>query len=466
MAGTFDILGARLIDGTGAKPRDMMNLRIDKGAITAIWQGQDRPPTAQAPADRALDAAGKTIMPGLIDAHCHMSYGEAASPEEADIHGGPEWSAVRAVYDCQKVLRAGVTSIIDPGSTYFVAVTARDAIANGMFPGPCIYAAGRHISADDGFIDYFPSWLGIPDSAEGVLCPTKEEIVREVRRQVKNRVDMIKIGGDSHAQESFPEAGPCFSDEEMKAIVTAANQLGRKTAIHARYAETVVAAARAKVDWIYHVSYTRTQDLGFIRDSGAALCPTLTAPGNMVSWEREMGLEQRVIDHRRAELDASGEIHGRAHRMGIPILAGSETGFAMTPYGEWHARELELMVDIVGLSPMEAILTMTRNVAAAIGWDDVGTLEVGRRADLIVIDGDPLADIRILGDARKIGAVFKESIEIDRTTEIPPRRRLAHERSYRNYGTPLTRNSVDVAGTYNGCPRSPRHPPRRVGRRP
>lgn len=438
-SGVCDFVGFTLIDCTGAKPRPDMSMRVADGRIAALWQGPERPPSVAGPAAQVVPVEGKTVMAGLIDAHCHVSYGEAGSPEEADLYGGAEWAAVRAVYNCQKVLRAGVTSIIDPGSTWYVAVTARDAIDNGMFPGPRMYAAGRHISADDGFIDYFPSWLGVPDSAEGVLCPTKEEMVREVRRQVKNRVDLIKISGDSHAQEKYPDAGPCFNDEELGAIVQTANQLGRKTCIHARYAETVVAAARKKVNWIYHASYMRTQDLGFIRDSGAAVCPTLTACGNMVAWGHEMGMEERVIDGRKRELEALGEIHHKAHLAGIPVMAGSETGFAMTPYGEWHARELELLVDVVGLSPMDAILAMTRNNAQAIGWKDVGTIEVGQRADFLIIDGDPLADIRIVADPARLTAVYKDGVAVDRSTPLPPRRRMAHERSYRNYGTPLMR---------------------------
>jgi imidazolonepropionase-like amidohydrolase len=312
-----------------------------------------------------------------------------------------------------------------------VAVTARDAIASGMFPGPRIFAAGRHIAADGGFADYFPSWLGMPVSAEGVLCPTREDMVREVRQQVKNRVDLVKISGDSQAQERFDHAGPCFSDEEMKAIVDTAHGLGRKTTIHARYANTVVAAVRAGVDWLIHASYMRDGDIGLVRDARTPICPTLTFTANIVEWGRQAGVDPNYIEVKKRELDALAHIHRRAHEAGIVMLAGSEAGFSVTPYGEWHTRELELMVELIGMSPMAAIKAATGNNAAAFGWaGEVGTLEKGARADVLVVNGDPLADIGILADPRKIATILHGGDEVDRKKPLPERRRMAHERGF------------------------------------
>jgi imidazolonepropionase-like amidohydrolase len=345
---------------------------------------------------------------------------------------------VRAVWNCAKVLHAGVTGFCDPGSTWLVAVTARDAIASGMFPGPRIFAAGRHICADGGFADYFPSWLGMPVSAEGVLCPTRDDMVREVRRQVKNRVDLIKISGDSQAQEKLDDAGPCFADDELDAIVSTAHRLGRKTTIHARYAETVVAAVRAKVDWLIHASYMRRQDLGFVRDHGTPICPTLTFTANIVEWGKDAGVDPKYVETKRRELDALADIHSRARETGITLLAGSESGFSVTPYGEWHTRELELMVELLGLSPMAALVAATRDNAAALGWTDAGTLEPGKRADLIVLDGDPLADIRVLGQPDRMVAILKDGSEVERGA-VPQRQRMAHERGYNVSATVLHR---------------------------
>jgi len=443
MDSRVDVVGGTLIDGTGAKPQPNSSLRIENGRIVEIWKETERPKSAHKPAAKVFDAKGRTIMPGLIDAHCHISYGEGRSAEEVDVYGGAEWAAVRAVWNAGKVLRAGVTGICDPGSTWLVAVTVRDAITSGMFPGPRVFAAGRHIVADGGFADYFPSWLGMPVSAEGVLCSTHEEMLREVRRQAKNRVDLVKISGDSQAQEKAADAGPCFTDEELGAIVGLAHQLGKKTTIHARYAETVLAAVRAKVDWIIHASYMRRQDVGFIRDSGIPLCPTLTFTANIVEWGKDVGVDPNYIEAKKRELDALSNIYRIAHEAGIALLAGSESGFSVTPYGEWHGRELELMVDLAGLSPMEAIAAATRDNARALGWEgQVGTLQPGARADLLVVAGDPAADIRILGDKRNILAVFKGGEEIDCHGPAAERVRMGHERGFNVSAKTLHRSAT------------------------
>ena len=132
MKGSFDIVGGNLIDGKADRPRRNCSLRVKDGRVVALWEGARAPSEASDRADRVIDVAGKTVMPGLIDAHCHISYGEGRSAEEVDVYGGAEWATVRAVWNCRKVLRAGVTSFCDPGSTWLVAVTARDAIASGM----------------------------------------------------------------------------------------------------------------------------------------------------------------------------------------------------------------------------------------------------------------------------------------------------------------------------------------------
>jgi len=424
-----DFVGATLIDGSGGKPLPNARLRVHGGRVVAVGSAADPVPADAPAADATVDLAGRWIVPGLIDAHCHISYGEGRTAEEVDVYGGAEWAAVRAVWNAAKVLRSGVTTFCDSGSTWNVAVTCRDAIANGMFPGPRIFAAGRHIVADGGFADYFPSWLGMPASAEGVLCSTRDAMLAEVRRQVKNRVDLVKISGDSQAQERIADAGGCFTDEEMKAIVDMAHRLGRKTTIHARYAETVVQAARAGVDWLIHASYMRPGDIGEVRDLQVPICPTMTFTANIAEHGHEVGVDPNYIETKKRELDALADIHRRAFEAGIPLMMGSEAGFSVTPYGQWHTREIELMVDLLGMPPMAAIVAATSANARAFGWDTlVGTLAPGRMADLLVLDADPLRDIRALRDG--LQAVYLGGVEIERGPEAPARKRMAHERGF------------------------------------
>jgi imidazolonepropionase-like amidohydrolase len=270
----------------------------------------------------------------------------------------------------------------------------------------------------------------MPESAEGVLCSSKEEMLREVRRQIKDRVDVVKISGDSQAQDRVRTAGSCFTDEELGAIVGMTHQLGRKAVIHARYAETVLAAIRAGVDWINHASYMREADLGMLRDSRIAVCPTLTYTSNIVEWGADVGVDPNYIETKKRELDALVNIHSRALRLGIPMLVGSESGFSITPYGEWHAHELKLMVDLLGMTPHQAIVASTAGNARMFGWDDVGTLEPGRRADILVVDGDPLQDITVLSKREAIVAVLKDGRPAALEAEQLPRPRMSHERGF------------------------------------
>jgi len=136
------------------------------------------------------------------------------------------------------------------------------------------------------------------------------------------------------------------------------------------------------------------------------------------------------MDLRKREMEGLIRTYRMAHAAGVPIMSGTESGFAMSPYGDWHARELELLVDLVGLSPMEAITAATHTNARAIGWEkEVGSLAVGCYGDLLIVDGDPLRDVRMLQDPRKITAVFKGGQEIERVP-VPPRRRMGHESGF------------------------------------
>jgi imidazolonepropionase-like amidohydrolase len=175
----------------------------------------------------------------------------------------------------------------------------------------------------------------------------------------------------------------------------------------------------------------RPEDIGFVRDAGTPICPTFTFTANIVEWGSEVGVDPNYIEVKKRELDALADIHAKARAAGIPLLAGSEAGFSVTPYGEWHTRELELFVDLVGMSPMEAIKSATSRNAAAFGWSgEVGTLEKGARADILVVDGDPLADIGILADTKRISTILHDGDEVDRATPLPERRRMAHERGF------------------------------------
>ena len=365
-------------------------------------------------ADVLFDAKGLTVLPGIVDAHCHISYGVARGMEEQDLYASAEYRAIRAVAHAGQVLRSGVTAICDPGGRWNVAIAVRDAIKAGLFEGPRVAAAARYLTSHTGLADYYPTWVGAPKSGVGVITNVVQAMLTEVRAQAKNGVDLVKIAASGESAILTPGGGsvPAFRREELTVIVDEAHRLGKRVTAHARSGTAIVDCLDAGVDWLQHGDYMTKEQVGRLADSGVPLCPALTLSHNIASWGHLVGCSQARIDRLKRDVERSAEVLGYAHRQGVRMMCGTDTGFAVTPYGEWHAREMELFVSYLGMSPLQAIACGTKEAAFAVDPDGIGSLEKGRWADVLIVDGDPLADIRILQDKTKIAAVFKGGTSI------------------------------------------------------
>jgi imidazolonepropionase-like amidohydrolase len=432
-AGKILIRGGTLIDGNGGPPVSDGALLIAGERIRGVGPRQEIEQGLELkdPELQIIEADGKTVMPGLIDSHCHLNYGEPETEEELDLYTPMEYRALRAVWNAQKVLRAGVTSICDPGSTGLVSVAARDAIEAGMFEGPRVTAGGRYLSTHQSITDYYPTWIGAPGTSSGVLTLTRDEMVREVRRQAKEGVDVIKIGGSGQSLFNVFAGSdvPAFTLDELRVIVDEAHRLGKKVTTHARSGRAAADAARAGVDWIQHASFMSDDDLEEVVKARAPICPTWTLLANAIDWGDRFRVPQPLIDEFKRELEVGVKVLRRAHEAGVPLMMGSEAGFAITPYGHWHARELELFVRHLGLSPMEAIVTATRNNTLALrNGSEVGTLDAGKLADVLVVDGDPLQDIRILQDRRRLPVIIQGGTIVNTDRPWPERKVWPYER--------------------------------------
>ncbi len=428
------IRGGTMIDGRGGAPATGQALLIEHDRIAAVGAEADvrRGLDGHDPTLQTIDAAGKTVMPGLIDSHCHINYGEVETEEELDLYTPVEYRALRAAWNAEKVLRAGVTSICDPGSTGLVTVSVRDAIEAGMFPGPRVTAGGRYLSTPQSITDFYPSWIGVPPTSSGVLTKNRDEMVHEVRRQCKDGFDVIKIAGSGQSLFNVYSSSEVdsFTLDELKVIVDEAHRLGRVVTSHARPGSSAANAARAGVDWIQHASYMTDEDIDVVARFGRSICPAWTLYANLIDFGKDFGVPPDIVDQFKREFEISVKVLRRAHDAGVPMMAGTDSGFALTPYGHWHARELELFVDYMGLSPMEAILTATRNNTVALrNGAEVGTLEAGKLADVLVVDGDPLADIRVLQDRGKLAGILKGGVMVDTTRPWPERRVWPYERA-------------------------------------
>src|SRR5437763_6387236 len=254
---TLVIRNGTLIDGSGkpAARNDAIVIEGNKiksvGALPPDVVLEDRKNV------EVIDAGGQWIMPGLIDAHCHMSYGYPLIKGEGKGKGTtrPEFSTLKSARSAQKVLRAGVTSISVPGGTWFTDVGVRDAIKLGLMAGPRMYVAGRMIVSYGCIEDDEPSWEGTPDHSIGKLCNTADERVTGGRRSSKPGVEFIKMA-DSRSGES-----QMLAKEEVAAVVAEAHRRNLRVGIHSRGAGSTRAAAEAGVDWIIHADLATDHDL-------------------------------------------------------------------------------------------------------------------------------------------------------------------------------------------------------------
>jgi len=423
------IKNGTLIDGSGHDPIMNTLIAVEGNRITHVGTtgAAMRPQTAE---DTVIDATGKFILPGLIDAHCHISLHQGAVPG-VRYTSSAEFCALWAARSIGRVLRAGVTSIAVPGGKWFTDVTVREAVDGGLLEGPRMVVGGLALTNYGGIFDPdpYPAFEGTPDDAAGVLCNTRDAFIRETRKQCKRGVDLIKIADSTWGDVQT------VADDEIAAVVDEAHRHNVKVAIHSRGSTSTRAAAKAGVDLIYHADLASEDDLDIIAKAGIPIAPVLTSPWIGVEHgAAARGFGDRVRDRLRAQLDTSFQMIRNARDRGIPVLSGSDTGNASAfSHGRWHGKEAELFVKEIGMTPMEAILANTSGNAAIVNLaGEVGAITSGQLADIVIWDNDPLADITVLQRPNKISAIIKDGKIIDRDaagfpqlSEEPGRARIA-----------------------------------------
>ena len=395
-----------------AQPRQML-VYDARGSIEYVGGEADAP--RRAGGDRLIDHSGGFVMPGLIDVHTHLAYGNAKSEEDIDLYSPLEFRALRGMFFAQKVVAAGYTSICSPGDAGQVSLSIRNAINAGLFDGPRVMAAGPYLTTHQGLTDWYPTWIGVPETSIGKLVTTSDEAVEEIRRQVKNGVDCIKIAMDGIQRRPDGELIAAFTQDETDIMVREIHRMGRKAVAHAGGREATLYSARAGVDLIFHGFDLDDECIAAMLKTGSALCPTLTQPKNVIEFTQphEPAAQRgrpEAIERRYRTGCANLK---KAAAAGVPFLTGTDSGFAVTPYGEWHARELELFVDDLGFTPAQALRAATEvNAKFMTGGDGFGVLEPGRAADFIAWDGSPLVEIGLLQDKRRLRGVYIAGCEI------------------------------------------------------
>jgi imidazolonepropionase-like amidohydrolase len=416
------LLCGQLFSGSESFARKEQALVIEGDRITHIGPLAALP--APSPADHVIDYRRYFVMPGLSDLHTHLSYGNARSEEEVDLYGSLEYRAIRALAAAQRMLKSGFTGLLDPACAGLVTPALRDALFVGMFQGPRITSAGPALTSRQGLYDYFPSWVGVPPCSTGVLVTSRAEAIETIRRQTKDGVDIIKIAMDGIQGGNSGGLYAAFDQEETTAMVREAHRLGRKVVVHARGREGALYAARAGVDIIYHASRIDEEGIRAAVGEGSSICPSLLLLTNNIQYAREDDPSYDWWPNiQRQELRDASQSLRRAYEAGVRFLSGSETGFAITPYGEWATRELLLMVSFIGI-PADEVLLMatTTNRAMLRDGDQYDGLTRGKLADILVFDGDPVADLGQLEEAARIVAVWKGGSKVslpDLPTDMP-----------------------------------------------
>ena len=424
-SGQVLLSGGTLIDGTGGVPRPGTDVLLEVDRIVAVG---DDATMAAGPEVVRLDVGGQTVMPGLIDAHCHVTFGEPASNDELFFHRPQSTSMLLAAFNVSKLLRSGVTGFLDPDCIFDIGPALRDGIEAGMVEGPRMRSGlNALLTASGGTAGRL-----IPDHGQlgyAHVVGGRDEMVRVTRQQIKFGADWIKI----HVTGSLPHTGgevTVWSLDELRAITETAHALSTPCVAHCRTAESTRLAADAGVDLIFHASYLDEPAVEAVIESGAAVAPTFTFLANLADHGAKVGAKADQVDIFRGEISATADMLRVAYDAGVPILCGSESGFSLTPYGHWHAREMEILVEAMGLTPLQAITCATRNGAIALRQplDSIGVVAPGARADVLVVDGDPSVDIAVLGDRRRLRHVFSRGRSVDLARPWPERSPLAGEK--------------------------------------
>lgn len=412
----------RVFTGTESTYRHDHALVIEDGRIVGLYPAASLP--APGPDDVVVDYSRHLVMPGLSDLHTHLSYGNARSEEEVDLYPNLEYRAIRALAAAQRMLAAGFTSLLDPACAGLVTPSLRNVLYVGMFQGPRITAAGQALTARQGLYDYYPSWIGCPPCSTGRLVTSLPEAIEAIRQQTKDGVDIIKIAMDGIQGGNSGGLYATFTQDETTAMIREAHRLGRRVAIHARGREGVLYAARAGADILYHASRIDDEGVRAAAGEGCTICPSLLMLVNNIQYAQPDDPSYDWWPNvQRQELAEATDNLRRAYDAGVPILSGSETGFSMTPYGEWATRELSILVSFLGMPTDEVLRTAThRNRCLLRGGQEFDSIAPGKLADLLVFDGDPLADITQLEDRKRMTDVWLGGARVvlpDMPMEIP-----------------------------------------------
>jgi imidazolonepropionase-like amidohydrolase len=409
------LLGGTLIDGSGAPPVRDAAVLIDDNRIAAVGTRHTLTPP---PAAEVIDVTGLTLLPGLIDCHDHLAHHSYALAHRWGLDEPQSTRTLRTARVLQHTLATGYTTVRDAAG---LDAGFKQAMAEGLLQGPRVLLAVNIISPIGGIGDRIspsghaccvPADPALPDGvANGI-----EGVRMAVRTMVRAGADVIKCAttGGASSRPGHGPKDPAFTLDEMRALVDEAHMLGRRVMCHALGGPGLRVAIEAGVDSIEHGCYLDEDPelIPMMAEKGIFFVPTLT----VYVFHREVS-PPHVRERGRDLQPHHVESLRRALEAGVKVVAGTDAG------GHQHginARELQYLVE-AGMSPMQALQAATGWAAACLGLEEqIGTVQAGKLADLVVVDGDPLQDIRVLQEPQRIKLVFKEGqLCVDRRAAQP-----------------------------------------------
>lgn len=406
MADSLFVRGGTLVDTGAERVIDDAGVVTTGERIVAVGPVED----LDVPADAdEIDASGRTILPGFVDAHAHLSYTETTLRDRLrfiDPRNSVEYNTIGGTVNAGLNLERGVTSLRDVGSRGGLAVAVRDAVEDGLIPGPRVKASGPMLTTTGGLADWAPEWI---DADAGFITrvDSADEATRAAREQIKLGVDTIKVEASGEWISTFASSRtPTMRQAEIEAVVAVAHDHDVTVAAHAKAAEAIVNAARAGVDTVEHGTYLDDEGIEALTEHDVTLVTTVRGFIDIADGAAESGHPPEKVQTVRDELDTHKRAQRRAHDAGVTVAAGTDSGPPYSSQGNLN-QEIVALVEHCGFSPLEAIVAGTRTAAEAIGLDDAGTLEAGSYADLIVVDGDPVDDVGVLADWGNLSVVVK-----------------------------------------------------------
>ena len=409
-SGRLRIIGGTVFDGTGKDPVQGTEVRLRDGLIEAVGVASELPPLD--PEVPVFDATGCTVLPGLVEAHFHSTYFNVAALEDLDIKYPVEYITLLSSSNARLALECGYTAARSGGSLHNIDVWLKKAIEEDVVPGPRLVSSGREICGAGGLMDWNPEFRKIGMEGLVLLINGPAEARSAVRKLVKDGVEWVKTypTGDAASPDANDHHTLCMTAEEMNAVVETAHNHRLKVTGHCRATEGIKNALRAGYDALEHATFMDQEALDLMLSRDVPAVPALYFEKASIERGPEFGMSSRVIDGHKETLEGGMKSARMILEAGGCLGMGGDYGFAWNPHGD-YARELTFFVTDVGFSPAQVLTCATRNGAKILGREnELGTLQAGKLADVLVVSGNLLKNISLLENRSNIRAVFQGGV--------------------------------------------------------